>query len=90
MKFELKDTIEMMQSSDYKERFRAEYAQLAIRAQKLKDMLYKYRTGKLTFKPSCQYEYLFEQFVYMKNYLDVLDERAEIEGIDITELHTDL
>ena len=28
---ELKDTIELMQSSDYKDRFKAEYFQVAIR-----------------------------------------------------------
>lgn len=36
---ELKDTVEMMNSSDYKERFKAEYQQVAIRYQKLKDMM---------------------------------------------------
>lgn len=38
---ELKDTIELMQSSDYKDRFKAEYFQVAIRLQKLDDMLKK-------------------------------------------------
>lgn len=32
---ELKDTIAMMQSEDYKERFKAEYYQIVIRYQKL-------------------------------------------------------
>jgi hypothetical protein len=36
---ELADTAEMMMSEDYKERFRAEYGQVAIRHQKLKAML---------------------------------------------------
>lgn len=39
---ELKDTVEMMNSSDYKERFRAEYQQVVIRYQKLKAMLEKW------------------------------------------------
>lgn len=38
---ELADTAEMMMSEDYKERFRAEYGQVAIRHQKLKAMLVK-------------------------------------------------
>lgn len=38
---ELKDTIEMMQSADYKERFKAEYYQVVIRYQKLKAMILK-------------------------------------------------
>lgn len=33
---ELKDTIEMMTSEDYKERFKAEYYQTKIRYEKLK------------------------------------------------------
>lgn len=32
---ELKDTVEMMTSSDYKERFKAEYYQLKLRYNKL-------------------------------------------------------
>ena len=37
----LADTIEMMNSEDFKERFRAEYFQLKIRYQKLHDMVVK-------------------------------------------------
>lgn len=33
---ELKDTVEMMNSADYKERFKAEYQQVVIRYKKLK------------------------------------------------------
>ena len=36
---ELKDTIELMNSSDYKDRFKAEYYQLKIRYTKLHAML---------------------------------------------------
>lgn len=38
---ELKDTIELMNSSDYKDRFKAEYYQLKIRYTKLHAMLVK-------------------------------------------------
>lgn len=38
---ELKETIEMMQSEDYRERFKAEYQQNVIRFQKLRAMLEK-------------------------------------------------
>lgn len=44
---ELADTAEMMMSEDYKERFRAEYGQVAIRHQKLKAMLEKWDKGSL-------------------------------------------
>jgi len=43
---ELADTAEMMMSEDYKERFRAEYGQVAIRHQKLKAMLEKWDKGR--------------------------------------------
>ncbi len=36
---ELKDTIEMMNSEDYKERFKAEYYQTLIRYNKLSEMV---------------------------------------------------
>ena len=43
---ELKDTTTLMVSSDYKERFKAEYYQLKIRLEKLKCMLQKWDKGK--------------------------------------------
>lgn len=51
---ELKDTIELMNSSDYKDRFKAEYYQLKIRYTKLHAMLVKLEAGKLDFTPSLQ------------------------------------
>lgn len=42
---ELKDTIEMMGSADYKERFKAEYYQNVIRYEKLRAMLDKWDKG---------------------------------------------
>lgn len=80
---ELKDTAELMLSDDYKERFKAEYAQEVIRAVKLENMLHAYRDNKLTFKPKCPYELLYEQLVYMRNKLRILSERAKIEGIEL-------
>ena len=44
---ELKDTVELMNSADYKERFKAEFAQVVIRYQKLKAMLEKWDNGEL-------------------------------------------
>ena len=55
---ELKDTVEMMGSSDYKERFRAEYFQLKIRMSGLSKMLIKYKEGTLNFTHSCSYDLL--------------------------------
>ena len=80
---ELIDTVEMMGSSDYKERFKAEYLQLEIRVNGLRNMLKKYKDGTLTFKPSCSYDLLNGQLKAMELYATYLDERAEIEGIDL-------
>ncbi len=80
---ELKDTIEMMNNPNYKERFKAEYYQLAIRQQKLIDMLVKYKAGKLGFAPRCSYDLLYEQAQAMGKYLVLLRARAEIEDIEL-------
>ena len=78
---ELKDTVVMMESSDYQERYKAEYYQLKVRVEKLVAMLEKYATGTLSFTPSCSYEVLFEQLVYMRSYMRILKERAKLEGV---------
>ena len=80
---ELKDTIEMMQSEDYKERFRAEYQQTKFRYNKLHKMLVKADAGKLEFTPDCPLSLLREQKASMGKYLYCLEVRAEIEGIDL-------
>ena len=82
---EFTDTVKMMNSSDYKERYKAEYFQLKIRYEKLSAMLDKYKNGKLDFMPTCSYELLFEQLIYMENYMHILEERSFIEKINIEE-----
>lgn len=78
---ELKDTVEMMQSDDFKERFKAEYLQTKIRYAKLHQMIVKYEAGTLNFEPKCSLELLTRQASYMGNYLMTLEVRAQIEGI---------
>lgn len=80
---ELKDTIDLMNSEDYKERFKAEYLQTKIRYDKLDAMTVKYEAGTLNFTPSCSLELLKEQKMYMGNYIRTLKIRAEIEKIDL-------
>lgn len=80
---ELKDTVQMMESVDYKERFKAEYLQLKIRINGLRNMLKKYKAGTLTFKASCSYDLLNGQLKSMEMYATYLEKRAEIEGIDL-------
>jgi hypothetical protein len=80
---ELKDTIELMQSSDYKDRFKAEYYQTKIRYDKLHKMLIKYEANTLNFEPKCSLDLLSTQASYMGYYLKMLEIRAEIEGISL-------
>ena len=80
---EQKDTIPMMESPDYKERFKAEYYQLKNRYDKLDAMTVKYEAGTLNFTPSCSLDLLKEQKKHMGNYLRSLKIRAEIEGIEL-------
>ena len=82
----LKDTVDLMLSTDFKERFQAEYAQDKNRAEGLEKMLKALKAGTLPFKPKCSYELLHEQLIYMKAKLKVLKERARIEQIDLSEL----
>lgn len=80
---ELKDTIELMESNDYKERFKAEYYQTKIRYDKLHKMLIKYEAKTLELEPACPIEILQDQTYYMGNYLKTLEIRAEIEKIEL-------
>lgn len=80
---ELKDTISMMESPDYKERFKAEVIQLDIRIGKLANMLSCWAAGELNFQPTCSYDLLEAQLNSMKVYRHFLGERAKIEGIEL-------
>jgi len=80
---ELADTAKMMTSSDYKERFKAEYNQVKIRHEKLHEMNVKYEEGTLDFEPKCSLELLKHQEKVMKDYILTLEIRAKSEGIEV-------
>jgi hypothetical protein len=83
---ELKDTAALMCSEDYKERFLAEYAQVAIRYKKLCEMCKKWDEGKLEFKPTCPRSIYTRQLNAMVDYLYTLQDRANLEGVDVDAL----
>ncbi|MCI8749163.1 MAG: hypothetical protein HFH67_15110 [Lachnospiraceae bacterium] len=83
---ELKDTIGMMNSGDYKERFKAEYQQNVIRYQKLTAMLEKWDKGELSFEPVCPRSTYNMQTMAMTDYIAVLEARAVMEGIELPEI----
>ena len=80
---ELRDTIEMMNSEDYKERFRAEYYQVVIRYQKLKSMLDKWDNDQLEFTPTCPRSTYNMQITTVTDYIAVLEARAVMEGVEL-------
>ena len=80
---ELRDTIEMMYSGDYKERFKAEYYQVVIRYQKLKSMLDKWDNDQLEFMPTCPRSTYNMQIAAMTDYIAVLEARAVMEGVEL-------
>lgn len=77
----LSQTASMMTSIDYKERFKAEYAQVVIRYKKLKNMLDKWDNNELTFTPTCPRSTYNIQIKAMTDYIAVLEARAVMEDI---------
>lgn len=82
---ELKDTIKLMESKDYKERFKAEYYQTKIRWEKLSDLIERYNSKTLDFKPKCSLDFLLIQYNAMGVYLNLLRMRANIEEVRLDE-----
>ena len=85
---ELKETIDLMTSKDYKERFVAEYWQTKIRYEKLKAFCDKIEASEIydcaeDVKHDCPLALLRKQQEQMGHYLHTLEIRAVIERIDL-------
>lgn len=80
---ELKETVKLMNSNDYKERFLAEYFQVKIRYDKLKAMVEKWDKRELNFTPTCPRTIYDTQLQAMEDYLKVLEFRAKIENVNL-------
>lgn len=87
---DLNETVELMHSKDYKERFIAEYAQLKIRVEKLRAFIIKIEVGQMDglerFEPKhdCPLWLLQDQLVAMDSYKHILEQRAVMECIDLS------
>ena len=79
----LTETIEMMNSEDYKERFKGEYYQLKIRVCGLSNMLSKWHNNELTFEPTCPRSTYDLQIRAMRDYMAILEMRAVMENIEL-------
>lgn len=96
---DLKETLSLMTSEDYKERFKAEYYQTKIRYEKLRMFNTKIEAAHATDccgpigtpdrkriempKHDCPDYMLKEQERVMSEYLHILEVRAIIEGIEL-------
>lgn len=88
---ELKDTVDLMLSKAYKDRFKAEYYQLKNRYDKLQNMIVKYEAGidigerdqYIDFTPTTPLNVLMRQATAMRNYLYCLEKRAVFEHIEL-------
>ena len=81
------DTVPLMLSPDYKDHHVAEYRQTKLRYEKLKvicDRIEMAETHpkKVEMPPhDCNIDLLRSQLYHMRNYLDILEKRAIVEGI---------
>ena len=82
---ELKDTVKLMNSENYQDRFKAEYLQVKIRYDKLKSMVDQWDKGELNFEPTCPRITYDIQLKYMKDYINIIEARADIENINLKE-----
>lgn len=75
---ELKDTVELMLSDDYKKRLLAEYIQVNVRAVKLMEFIKNNKSND-------DIQLLKDQLMTMCGYILMLRKRADIEDIDLKE-----
>ena len=85
---QLDQTVDLMKSESYKERFIAEYAQVELRYKRLERVLKSIEdnTCPKCFKPTCPVDILESQFKYMNDYRAILIVRAAIEDIELPEV----
>ena len=77
------DTVPLMNSEDYKDRFKAEYYQVFVRFVKLKAMIENWDKEELDFEPTCPRSTYDMQLKAMRDYIAVLEARAVMENIDL-------
>ena len=86
---ELKDTVRLMLSDDYRERFKAEYWQTKVRYERLKKITTQLEAeGIKNMTPAkaldgSPFQLLQNQQSLMRQYLHILELRAELEHIQL-------
>jgi hypothetical protein len=84
---ELKDTVDLMMSSDWKDRFVAEYLQTKIRYEKLHKLIVRREVGKVDFDTPIPLHSWMLQADFMGNYLHELEKQAVIHGIELPKVN---
>lgn len=79
----LDKTVDMMLSDDYKDRLRAEYHQVSYRINKLQQLVTGIKKGEKKPPVGCSKYVLMWQLKTMKEYKEILEIRAECEGIKL-------
>lgn len=79
----LKDTIELMQSDNYKARVIAEYCQAKIRHKKLGEYINKLTVGQAQVRYPEQPFILGGQLASLASYIEGLEARAHYEDIEL-------
>lgn len=79
----LQESADWMFSDDYKQRFVAEYVQVAARLALLKRVLDNRDDREVEFETTCSRSALEDQASVMEDYAIVLQERADREGIEL-------
>lgn len=79
----LKDTIELMTSTDWKERFKAEYLQCVIRLKKLIDYIHELEDGTKPMNYEGEKLLLGAQYGYMVSYIHALEDQSYCLGIEL-------
>ena len=82
----LNETIQLMTSESYHDRFKAEYYQLVIRYKRLVKRMQMWDEGTLDFEPNCPRGTYNLQMKFMADYIAVLETRADIEGIELEDV----
>lgn len=86
---ELKDTVQLMLSNDYKERFKAEYWQTKVRYERLKKNTTMLEANGIKYMTPAKaldgtpFQLLRDQQRMMGEYLHTLELRAVIERIEL-------
>lgn len=78
---QLEETISLMTSDNYEDRFITEYQQLKERYCKLKSTIDNW--DSLSFTPKCSISVYQSQLSAMKQYLNILELRGKVENINL-------